>query len=369
MVSRLVICVLLTTPLGASTGPLQDASVVSNSSVKVSPRDIEELQKKADAGDANAQYTLGRAYESGHGLPQRADQATIWYRKAAEQGNEKAENSLGVLYWFGNGVEKDKAESIRWYRRAARQGNATAMFNLGAAYYNGEGVSINDTQAYAWFLLSSEAGNASGQEAAKRSEGEHGPNGVNEACVAVGRMYEKGQDLPKSLESAARWYRKAAERGYPEGAISLAALYLNASDYGQARPWCEAAAKEKLSGGYYCLGYLYQHGSGVNPDPKKASQWYEQGAETGNTASMLALAKIYENGEGTKVDRDRALLWYLSAARRDQSAINEAKRLRASMTEKEWKASLKKLPRGFDPKVVDTILSGKDAPPAPHPAP
>jgi uncharacterized protein len=238
------------------------------------------------------------------------------------------------------------------------------MFNLGAAYYNGEGVGVNDTLAYAWFLLSSEGGNTSGQDAAKRSRGEHGPAAFSEACLAIGQMYEKGEDLPKNLESAAAWYRKAAEQGYGGAMISLAALYLNASAYSQAHPWCDAAVKEKLPGGYYCLGYLYQHGSGVDPNLKEALGWYQQGASRGSVASMLALARMYENGEGTKPDRVQAFVWLIVAAQRgNQDAIAEAKRIRASMTEKEWKDTQKKLPRNFDPKKVDSFLRGAGSPP------
>jgi uncharacterized protein len=196
-------------------------ALTGNSPAALSSVEISDLQKRADSGDGAAQFALGKAYESGNGLPKRPDQAAIWYRKAAEQGNEKAQNSLAVLYWTGDGVDKDKAEAVRWYRRAARQGNSNAMFNLGAAYYNGEGVGVNDTLAYAWFLLSDERGNPSGRDAAKRSQGEHGPNALNGACVTVGEMYEKGEDLPRNPELAAQWYRKAADRGYGEAIVSL----------------------------------------------------------------------------------------------------------------------------------------------------
>jgi uncharacterized protein len=332
-----------------------------NTSAELPSADIPDLQKKADSGDAAAQYALGRAYELGQGVPASAEQAASWYRKAAEQKDGKAQNSLGVLYWIGNGVEKDKTEAVRWYRKAARQGNGNAMFNLGAAYYNGEGVSVNDTLAYAWFILSSETGNPGGQDAAKRSQEER-PDRFNDACVAIGQMYEKGEDLPKSLDLAVAWYRKAATKGDGDAAISLASLYLNANDYNQARPWCEAAAKAKLPSGYYCLGYLHQHGSGVEANAKEAFRWYEQGARGGNRVAMQAVARMYENGEGTKPDHGQAFVWFLLAARAgNQDAMVEAKRIRSSMTEKEWRNTKKKLPSNFDPKKIDSILQGGDA--------
>jgi hypothetical protein len=93
--------------------------------------------------------------------------------------------------------------------------------------------------------------------------------------------------LPKNLESAAAWYRKAAEQGYRAAKLKLAALYLKASDYRQARLWCDdAAVKDKLPGGYYCLGYLSQRGLGMDRNLKEAFGWYEQGARAGDAASM-----------------------------------------------------------------------------------
>ena len=76
---------------------------------------------------------------------------------------------------------------------------------------------------------------------------------------------------------------------------------------------------------------------------------------------MQALARLYEQGEGTKADRVQAFVWFYIAAkalRGDQRAIAEANRIRSSMTEKEWKDTQKRLPRGTDPKKVDDFLRG-----------
>lgn len=65
----------------------------------------EDLVKRAQSGDANAQFELGRAYEDGKGFPQDDDSAAVWLRKAAEQGNAKAQSSLGALYSVGRGSQ------------------------------------------------------------------------------------------------------------------------------------------------------------------------------------------------------------------------------------------------------------------------
>ena len=343
---------------GTASTQAETQAVTVTANAKLSATELADLQKRADAGDASAQFKLGKAYETGDGVPQRPDQTVIWYRKSAEQGNAKAQNSLGVLYWMGEGVEKDKVQAVGWYRRAARQGDGNAMFNLGAAYYNGEGVGVNDTLAYAWFLLSSETGSVSGKDAAERSQKEHSSSAFNEACFAIGQIYEKGEDLPQNFELAAAWYRKAAEKGHTEAQVSLAILAMKAKDYAQTRHWCEMASKIGYAGGYSCLGYLYQHGLGVEQDSKEAFSCYLRAARGNNPGAMRAVAQMYENGEGIKMDRSEAFLWFFILGRkRSKDALLDAQRVRSTMTEKEWKDAQKKLQKqAFDLKEVDEMI-------------
>jgi TPR repeat protein len=88
-------------------------AVTGNAPATLSSAEVSDLQKKANSGDAAAQFALGKAYESGDGVPKRTDQAALWYRKSADQGNQKAQSNLGLLYWLGDGVEQDKAEAVR----------------------------------------------------------------------------------------------------------------------------------------------------------------------------------------------------------------------------------------------------------------
>jgi len=325
--------------------------------------EIADLQKKAEAGDSSSADALGRAYEDGSGVQKNLEKAAFWYRKAADQGNAKAQNSLGVLYWTGDGVEKDKKEAVSWFRKSARQGDGSGMFNLGMAYYNGEGVNTDDSLAYGWFMLSSEAGSRAGKDAAARSQSEH-PHMFAEACLRVGQMFEKGEDLPKNIDSAALWYGKAQALdsrevlGSDEALLRLGAMYLRINNYSEAERWCEKAAKARLTGGYFCLGYMYQRGLGVAQNPKEAFRWYEQGARATHVPSMWVLAQMYEKGEGVPADRSEALAWsLLAAARHNHDALSEAKKLRSSMTEKEWKAAQKQLRQhNLDPTVVESLL-------------
>jgi TPR repeat protein len=51
---------------------------------------IQSLKRRADAGDAKAQYYLGWRYANGKGVPQNYEKAVSLYLKAAEQGGTYA---------------------------------------------------------------------------------------------------------------------------------------------------------------------------------------------------------------------------------------------------------------------------------------
>jgi TPR repeat protein len=79
----------------------------------------ERLLESARKGDAEAQFELGKNYETGRiGLPKDLAQAEHWYRLAADQGDAFAEASLGILYQFGKGVRQDSVQALLWYEVA-----------------------------------------------------------------------------------------------------------------------------------------------------------------------------------------------------------------------------------------------------------
>ena len=86
--------------------------------------EIANLRVKANAGDADAQFTLGYAYANGEGVSQDYAQAVAWYRKAAEQGDAMAQWVLGLAYQLGQGVPQDYVESHKWRNLAASRASA-----------------------------------------------------------------------------------------------------------------------------------------------------------------------------------------------------------------------------------------------------
>ena len=115
--------------------------------------DFSETKKRAEQGDAVAQFNLGVMYHFGLGTPKNDLEAFKWTAKASEQGDVLAQSSLGWSYDNGRGTSQNYQEAVKWYTKAAEQGDAVAQFNVGLMYAKGEGVPQNYEQAYIWASL------------------------------------------------------------------------------------------------------------------------------------------------------------------------------------------------------------------------
>ncbi|WP_287097784.1 tetratricopeptide repeat protein, partial [Mesorhizobium sp.] len=102
---------------------------------------LELFQPRADKGDPEAEFHIGRMYHFGQGaIKKDLKKAAEWYSKSADQRFARAQNNLAVLYVQGDGVPKDVAKAVELYRKAADQGFAHAQTNLANAFRWGQGV-------------------------------------------------------------------------------------------------------------------------------------------------------------------------------------------------------------------------------------
>ena len=81
------------------------------------------LIKKADAGDAEAQWSVAWDIVFGDQKseiePDLLERAIEFFKRSAEQGNGDAMCDLGAMYNYGRGVEQNEAEAVQWYKKAA----------------------------------------------------------------------------------------------------------------------------------------------------------------------------------------------------------------------------------------------------------
>jgi TPR repeat protein len=142
--------------------------------------------QSANAGNVQAQVSLGIAYATGSDVP--ADYVTAFrlFRLAADEGNPAGEAYLGALYASGRGVPRDDAQAVQLFRLAAGKGNAMAQVNLADMYASGRGVQRNNAEAIGWYRRAAEQGNVDGM------------NGL------AWRLAMEGRDLDQALGWASR---------------------------------------------------------------------------------------------------------------------------------------------------------------------
>lgn len=116
------------------------------------------LEARAQKGDAQAQYLLGKRYfDTAVSMGDYARAAGL-IKKSAEQGYAKAETALGLLYKNGLGVTRSYEQAMKWMRRAAEQGNAVAQNELGVMYAKGHGAPKNLDEAAKWCQMAAAQG-------------------------------------------------------------------------------------------------------------------------------------------------------------------------------------------------------------------
>ncbi len=263
---------------------------------------VKWIRWAAEQGVADAQRYLGVCYGNGQGVEQDDAEAVKWFRKAAEQGAAKAQYDLGVCYNYGLGVEQDYAEAVKWYRKAAEKGDADAQSNLGVCYVNGSGVEQDYAEAVKWYLKAAEQGDADAQ-------------------YNLGVCYDNGSGVEQDYAEAVKWFRTAAKQDNADAQYNLGVSYYNGSgveqDYAEAVNWWIKAAEQDITVAQYNLGVSYYNGSGVEQDYAEAVKWFRKAAEKGDAGAQNNLGVCYDNGSGVEQDYAEAVNWWIKAAEQD----------------------------------------------------
>lgn len=188
--------------------------------------DVQEVIRNAEAGDADAQFTLGNLYYSGEGVKQDEVKAFHWHLKAAEGGHPMAMQTVGYCYQFGEGVKKDIAKALAWYRKGTPLWSG-CRFHLALCLLNGTGMKKNPKQA------------------ARELEKASADNNTD-AMVLLGQMHLGHFGIPRNLEQAFHWFQKAAELGNRDAMFQLALCYKCGNsvevDHDMADFWLKTAA-------------------------------------------------------------------------------------------------------------------------------
>jgi TPR repeat protein len=229
------------------------------------------LQKQAEAGDAAAQFQLGRLYFRGEGVAKNEKAALAWIEKSAAQGNTDAITSMGFFHAQGAGVPQDEKKAVEWFRRGAEAGSASSKLNLGL-------------------------------------------------------LLRQGKTIQLSNDESLRLMHEAAEAGLPEARSYLGQLYflgdaLLMPDYAKAEPYVRQAAESGDPAAQNIMGLLARDGIGPEArgkDPAQAEEWFRQAAEQNNIKAQANLAHLMGVSSPASTNRVEALKWLLLAKDREE---------------------------------------------------
>jgi len=269
--------------------------------VAAGSQSIDETIIKANAGDANSQFSLGLMYYWGRGVEQDYNEARKWFTQAANQGCPKAQFELAQMYEKGLSVVQNYNLAFEWYLKAATANFAKAQYSLGKFYAQGLGTGKHYSQAIEWLTKAAN-------------------QGLSDAQLELGLIYLQGRGVEQDDSEAQKWLTKAALQNNAQAQYHLGLLYCKdradeiQHDYKEAVKWFSKAGAQNYVEAQYLLGVMYNRGEGVPQDYKIAAKWFTKAASQGSSRAQLVLGACYWNGRGVPIDRIESLKWISLAA-------------------------------------------------------
>ncbi len=239
---------------------------------------VQLLHESAERGGTSAQIILYAIYRRGHLVPRDTDKALHYLRMAAAQGEPWALDQLGSLYRVGKLVARDGREASRLHALAAEQGNAASMGTLAAEYAEGlDGVPKDLQTAIKW-----------GRRAALRGDT------ASQALVAELLMRLHTQEAD---EEARMWACKSAEAGDVFGCTRWGVMLVCGQaglevNYIEGCFWLREGAEQGNPEAQYYVGQMYEKGVGVKPDMQEALEWYRKAADQGWPDAQKAVQEL-----------------------------------------------------------------------------
>lgn len=222
-------------PMGTDAGERAQKEgklVTGTQSFDLSVDEREQLEKRAEAGDAAAALQLAEYYSL---AMHDVDRQVVWLRQAAELGNAFAQYNLASML-VNDTKHRNPSEARAWLEKAKTsayaEGNDDLLSrialrrNIEALEMTLEGAPITGAQFFNLTLKERE-------QLERRAAGEDAA-----AAMRVSQYY--GLSLESDVEREAMWLRKAAELGSPLAQYNLAFSLIHDVDdrnLSEARDW------------------------------------------------------------------------------------------------------------------------------------
>jgi TPR repeat protein len=191
----------------------------------------------------------------------------------AAMGDARAQYNLG----YSARALKLYPEAVKWTQRAQAQGLPEAQLHLGLLYQLGQGLPLSLTKAVQQFELAA-------------------AQGLAEAQYMAGLMYYRGNGVKRDYALALRWFTKAATQGHDKAQLHLGRMYIQgegvAINKEKGCTWLLAAAEQRVAEAQYQLGLFYAQNSKTVADNVQAYIWLSLAVASGSNEAAAPRDKI-----------------------------------------------------------------------------
>ena len=216
----------------------------------------------------------------------------------ANKGNKWSQYRAAKFMLDRDGDHYDPKKAVEYLTRSAKQGYTVAKYMLGKLYLRGEDVPKQMLHALHWL------------ESAVKDDNPY-------AEYLLGKTFLKGEDIERDTERAESLLRRSAEQGNKYAAYTLGKAYLDgdilAQNIDEAVRLLNLSASKNFAPAQFILGRLLYKGEVVPKDIKKAVEWLDRAAAQKNPYAAYLAGKIYLT-EGEVKDIQKAIRSFKIAA-------------------------------------------------------
>lgn len=289
---------------------------------KKTDESVNWFKKAAKYGHPGATYYYGYQLFNGMGIGQDKKAGISCFTKASKLGFPMADYQLGLINRDGNGVDKDVNKAFNFMKSAACHGNTNAKWELGKMYLKGEGTAVDYYFATQWFA----------EVAAKSHKKEMNEllKEDNEGTYSQYLMGLREYYVDKDYSDAYDYFKKVEKAKNPEGATMMGLCLANEKyekqNLKKAVKTLTKASENSNIATYY-LASLYESGTGVGKDEKKAVELMKKAADAGIAKALCNLGNRYMTGNGVPKDMTKAAQLYLESESQGYLTPKSAKNL------------------------------------------
>lgn len=216
----------------------------------------------------------------------------------ANKGNKWSQYRAAKFMLDRDGDHYNPKKAVEYLTRSAKQGYTVAKYMLGKLYLRGEDVPKQMLHALHWL------------ESAVKDDNQY-------AEYLLGKVLLKGEDVERDTERAESLLRRSSEQGNKYAAYTLGKAYLDGDiltqNIAEAVRLLNLSASKGFAPAQFILGRLLYKGEVIPKDITKAAEWLDRAAAQKNPYAAYLAGKIYLTEDEVK-DIQKAIRSFKIAA-------------------------------------------------------